>query len=162
MCCWIVFLQHYAKMTKCSISQITEICFGERGISICPLYRSFMTMVLQKRKHKKLCPQLYVSCETWHMFLMPDWLSLPTSVMEPQGITQRDWSGLYLEQLRKIAGFGNVELAIYGHGLQVSIILPHVLPHIPILVLGINPSVTGESILLLGSSNTKFFLGDLL
>ena len=69
---------------------------------------------------------------------------------------------MYLEQLRKIAGFGKVELTIYGHGLHVFIVLPHVLPHIPILVLEINPAVTGERIPLLGSSSTKVFLGGLL
>lgn len=69
---------------------------------------------------------------------------------------------MYLEQLRKIAGLGKAELTIYGQGLQVFIVLPQVLPHIPILVLEINPAVTGERISLLGCSSTKAFLGDLL
>lgn len=167
ICCWIVLLQHYAKMTKCSISQITEISWGEGGsISMeFALYTSFAAMVLQKRKHKKIWPQFYVSCETWHMFLMQDCHyigSLPTPVMEPQGIAQRDWAWLYWEQLRKIAGFGKVELTVYGHGLQVFIVLPRVLPHIPILVLEINPAGSGERIPLLGSSSTKVLLGALL
>lgn len=76
---------------------------------------------------------------------------------------------MYLAQLRKITVFfcegaerKMVELTVYGHGLQVSTVLPHVLLHILILVLEINPSVTGKENITFGFSSTKVFLGDFL
>lgn len=137
VCCWIVFLQHYAKMTKYSISQITEISFGGRISMEFALYTKVLWPCFwKKRKPKTLTTVL---CVLWNMAYVSDaglsWtVSLPTPVMEPQGIAKRGWAWLYPEQLRKTAEFWKVE---DGRGLQVFIVLPRVLPHIPILILEI-------------------------
>lgn len=142
ICCWIVFLQHYAKMTKCSSSQITERSLGGRRISMeFALYAEVLWPWFCKKENTKNSDHSFMSpvkhgicfwCRT-----VINWLSTYTS----NGTTRHSPERLSLGVSRAVkenSWFWNVELPIYGYGLQVFIELPHVLPHIPILVLKIN------------------------
>lgn len=146
ICCWIGFLQHCAKMTKCSITHITEVSFWGRRISMeFALYtKGLWPWFCKRRKHKNLWPQSYTSCGTWEYGMcfwcrtIINWLSTYTSNRTTRHSSVR-LSLVRSRSVKENSCFwrgveGNMlELIVYGCGLQVFILLPHVLRHIPIV-----------------------------
>lgn len=122
--CWIVFLQPYAKMTKCSISQITEISLGRRRISMeFALYiKVLWPWFCKKRKHQKKSKHYFMSpvkhgicfwCRAVINFL---------STYTTNEATRHSSERLILVVSRadkENNWFENVELTVYWHGLQV-------------------------------------------
>lgn len=85
ICCWIVFLQLYAKMTKCSISQTTEISWGGRGgflwnLPFIPKFygHGFAKKKTQKTDHSFMSPVKHGIC-FWCRTVI-NWLSTYTSI----------------------------------------------------------------------------------
>lgn len=123
----------------------------------------------KKENTKKLWPQSYMSCKTWKYVSdaktrmnftynrTTSHSSVRLTLAVSRAAKENSWFLFIYLFIYFIA-----ELTVYGHGLQVFIVLPHVLLHIPILALEIKPTMTGERIPPSNFSSTKIFLGDFL